>query len=156
MSEEKSVEALRAELEIEKAKLKALQDQVNPPPRQPSTWQPIDRTAGMSMPANAMKAMVDALPSSFFSDLRGDARRPNPVTEASSSTVTGTPSAQSQPTQRGSGWRNEVPLGPQPGIAHVDRLAVAQDKIDRAELVERLAKAAMIEQAAKGAGDDNK
>ena len=70
MSEEKSVEALRAELEIEKAKLKALQDQVNPPPRPPSTWQPIDRTAGMSMDRETMRRMAAVDTSGLQADLR--------------------------------------------------------------------------------------
>jgi hypothetical protein len=79
MTEEKSLEALRAELEIEKAKLKAPQDQLNPPPRQPSTFPRYDPTEGMSMPRSAMKAMIDAVPDALINELRGDARRPNPM-----------------------------------------------------------------------------
>jgi hypothetical protein len=134
------LEKLKAELEIEKAKLKALQDQINPPPHPPSRG-PIDYTAGMSMPRNAMEAMVDAS-RSYISDLRADARKPNPM-RASSSPVASTPSAQPQPQRRGTGWRDEVPLGPQPGIEHVDRLVDAQDAKDRAELALKLAKVRM-------------
>jgi hypothetical protein len=143
MAEDKSVEALRAELELQKAELKKLRDQVNPPPRPPYVHQPPDYTAGMSMGPSAMKAMIDALPASFYADLRADARKPNPVTQASSSPLSTTPSTQPQPTQRGTGWREEAPLGPPPGIKYVDELVDQQDKIDRAELAMLLAKASL-------------
>ena len=35
------------------------------------------------------------------------------------------------------GWRNPTPLGPQPGINHVDRLVDAQDRRDRHEFIQR-------------------
>jgi hypothetical protein len=98
------LEALKAELEIEKAKLKALQDQINPPPRQPYVYQPVDYTANAKMPASALKAMVDAS-SSYISDLRADARRPNPVNPP-------TPPQPQPQVRRSTGWRDEVPLGP--------------------------------------------
>ena len=137
MAEDKSVEALRAELELQKAELKKLRDQVNPPPREPYVHQPPDYTAGMSMGRSAMQAMIDAVPESLMAELRADARRPNPITQASSSPLSTTPSTQSQPTQRGTGWRDEIPLGPPPGISHCDRMLDAQDAKDRAELIER-------------------
>ena len=84
MSEEKSVEALRAELELHKAELKKLEDQVNPPPSEPFVMPRFDPTEGMSMPRNAMQAMIDAVPESLMKELRADARKPNPVTQASS------------------------------------------------------------------------
>ena len=139
--EEKGVEALRAELELHKAELKKLRDQINPPKSEPYVMPRFDPTEGMSMPRNAMQAMVDAS-SSYMADIRSDARKPNPVTEASSSTVRGTPAAQPQRRNTG-GWRDEVPLGPPPGIEHVDRLVDAQDAKDRAELALKLAKARM-------------
>ena len=90
-----------------------------------------DLTEGACMPPSAMKAMVDALPSSFFSDLRADARKPNP-SQASSSPITSTPAA--LPQRRGTGWVEPRPLEPPPGVAIADRLMDHQDKIDRAEL----------------------
>jgi hypothetical protein len=33
------------------------------------------------------------------------------------------------------GWRKQTPLGPQPGINHVDRLMDAQDRRDRHDLI---------------------
>ena len=134
---EENLEALRAELELQKKKLKDLEAKVNPPPREPYVHQPPDYTAGMSMPRSAMQAMIDAVPESLMAELRADARRPNPITQASSSPLSTTPSTQSQPTQRGTGWRDEIPLGPPPGISHCDRMLDAQDAKDRAELIER-------------------
>ena len=135
------LEKLKAELEIEKGKLKALQDQINPPPREPSRG-PIDYTEGMTMPRNAMEAMVDAS-RSYMADLRADARKPNPI-QASSSPITSSPSTQSQPQRRGTGWRDEVPLGPPAGIKYVDAQVDAQDAKDRAELIERELKLAQL------------
>jgi len=106
MAEDKSVEALRAELELQKAELKKLRDQVNPPPRPAYVHQPPDYTAGMSMPRSAMQAMIDAVPESVMRELRADARKPNPVTQASSSPISTSSSAQEPqpPRERGTGW----------------------------------------------------
>jgi hypothetical protein len=101
---EENLEALRAELELQKKKLKDLEAKVNPPPREPYVHQPPDYTAGMSMPRSAMQAMIDAVPESVMREIRADARKPNPVTQASSSPISTTPSAQSQPPQSGTGW----------------------------------------------------
>jgi len=139
MGEEKSVEALRAEL-------KALQDQINPPPRPPCTHQPIDYTENASMPRAAMLEMIKAVPDALMRDLRLDNRKPNPVTQASSSPVTSTPSTQSQPVQRGSGWRDAAPLTSPPGIEYADALVDAQDRLDKAELALKLAKAGMLKE----------
>jgi hypothetical protein len=38
----------------------------------------------------------------------------------------------------GTGWRDATPLGPQPGINHVDQLMDEQDRRDRADLEQRL------------------
>jgi hypothetical protein len=46
-----------------------------------------------------------------------------------------------------SGWRPETPFGPQPGIAHVDRLVDAQDARDRAELIAQEARTAAVRKA---------
>jgi hypothetical protein len=136
------LEKLKAELEIEKAKLKALQDQINPPPREPSRG-PIDYTEGMSMPRNAMQAMIDAVPESLMREIRADERKPNPVTQASSSPLSTSPSsAQSQPQRKG-GWIEPRPLESPPGLKYVDALVDAQDAKDRAELALKLAKARM-------------
>ena len=129
-----------SELEDLKKRVAELEKAAKPPePFVPMPMPRRDLTEGASMPPSAMKAMVDALPSSFFSDLRADARKPNPVT--------GGPNPGPQPqAQRGSGWVEPRPLESPPGVALADRLVDAQDARDRAELIERelkLAKARM-------------
>ena len=127
MSDESELTELRKQV----AKLK---DQLNPPPRQPSTHPRFDPTEGMSMPKSAMQAMIDAVPDALMRDLRGDARRPNPVNPP-------TPSQPTTQVQRGSGWVDERKLEPPPGIAIMDRMMDEQDRLDRTELALRLAKA---------------
>jgi hypothetical protein len=86
----------------ELAKLKKevadLKQRIDPPPRQPSTYQPPDYTAGMSMDRSAMQAMIDV---SVTSGIAADAFKPNPMT------VGPNPQPQSQPAQRGTGWIEE-------------------------------------------------
>jgi hypothetical protein len=135
-----------------------LKQRIDPPPRQPSTYQPIDYTQGMSMDRETMQVMIDGS-KSFIADLRADARR-SLVTEPSSPAATtkeqriadslkGTSSAaQSQPQRRGSGYRDEAPLGPPPGIDLMDRMMDAQDAQDRIELARKIAQARL----AKGEG----
>jgi hypothetical protein len=48
----------------------ALKDQLNPPPRQPSTWQPVDRTASMTMDPATMRRMAAVDTSGLQADLR--------------------------------------------------------------------------------------
>jgi len=88
---------------------------------------------GMSMPKATMREMVNATPENVMQGLRADALKSNPVTGGAA------PAPQAQ--RRGSGWIDERPLEPPTGIAHVDRLVDAQDRIDRAELAQRLVQA---------------
>jgi hypothetical protein len=131
------LDSLKAENDALRKRMEKLEERVNPPPRQPSTHGPVDYTANASMPASAMQQMMNAVPDQLMSELRSDARKPNPVTQGAN------PQPQPQAV-RGSGWRNEVPWGPQPGIAHVDRLVDAQDAKDKAELAMKLAKAGLM------------
>jgi hypothetical protein len=142
MTELEKLEKLKAQNAELSDRIAKLEEAAKPPEPFKSEYRgPIDRTAGMSMPANAMKAMVDALPSSFFADLRGDARRPNPVT--------GGPAPSPTPQgPRGTGWREPAPLEV-PFVALADKLVDTQDKIDHAERVQQFAKAAAIEKATK-------
>jgi hypothetical protein len=80
-----------------------------------------------------MLEMMKAVPESVMRGIRADAFKPNPVTGSPN------PPSTSQ-VQRGTGWREPAPLGPPPGIEHVDRLVDAQDRIDKAELALKLAK----------------
>jgi hypothetical protein len=128
---------MTSELDELRKQLEQLKEQVNPPPRQPSTQGPVDYTANASMPPSAMKAMVNAVPDAVMEGIRGDAQKPNPVTG----------SASPQPTnqvQRGSGWAKPIPVEPPPGVAACDRLVDHQDRIDKADLAHRLWKAGML------------
>jgi len=122
------------ELEELKKRVAELEKAAKPPePFVPGPRFQFDPTDGMSMPASALKAMIDAVPNSLMSDLRADSRKPNPVTQGA------TP--QSQPIQRGSGWVDERPLEPPPGVELCDRLMDAQDAQDRTELARKIAQA---------------
>jgi hypothetical protein len=132
------LEKLKVENDALKNRLAKLEEQVNPPPRQPSTYQPPDYTAGMSMPPEAIREMVRAIPESVMQGIREDARKQNPVTGGPN------PQPQSQPVPRGSAWQEPRPAEPVPGIKYVDALVDQQDKIDRAELAMKLAKAEML------------
>ena len=139
MSELEKLKAQNAELADRIAKL---EEAAKPPPKsEPFVMPRIDYTEGMSMPRNAMQAMIDAVPESVMQGIRADARKPNPVTTGSSQ-IKSTPSALSQPQRKG-GWIEPRPLEPPPGVAIADRLVDAQDEIDRAELALKLAKARM-------------
>ena len=130
-----------SELDDLKKEIADLKQKIDPPPRPPSTHQPHDYTQGMSMPREAIRDLINAVPDALMRDLRGDARKPNPVT--------GGPNPQpTSQVQRGSGWQQPRPLEPPPGIAIMDRMMDEQDKIDKAELALRIAKARM----AKGEG----
>jgi hypothetical protein len=121
------------ELSKLKKEVAALKDQLNPPPRPPSNHPRFDPTEGMTMPRSAMLEMMRAVPDSLMRDLRGDARRPNPVT--------GGPAPQPSQVRRGSGWVSPAPLTSPPGVEHCDRLVDAQDQIDRVELARKIAQA---------------
>lgn len=131
-----------SEIEDLKKEVQALKDQLNPPPRPPSTHLSRDLTEGAVMPRSALQAMLDAVPESVMRDLCADARKPNPVTTGSSQ-IGSTPSALSQPQRRG-GWVEPRPLESPPGVALADKLMDHQDEIDRAKLIERELKLARM------------
>ncbi|MGA8802595.1 MAG: hypothetical protein WB614_22765, partial [Pseudolabrys sp.] len=118
-----------SEIEDLKKELQALKDQLNPPPRQPSTWQPVDRTASMTMDPATMRRMAAVDTSGLQADLRAFQQQRS---------VTSSPAEPQRP--RGTGWVEPRPLEAPPGIEHVDRLVDAQDRIDRAELIAKLTK----------------
>ena len=148
---ELELEELRAEAEqqgvlLQKLsdQIKKLSDQINPAPRPPSTQAPIDRTEKMRLPDSAQRDMFKVGYPGLADDLAADRARRR---------VTSSPAPEPQ-RQRGSGWAPERPLEPAGGqstIAACDRLVDAQDKIDRAELIERHTKAAQTEAAMKQA-----
>jgi hypothetical protein len=112
------------ELEKLRKEVNELRQRIDPPPKPASTWQPHDYTANFTMPRSAMQAMLDAVPDSLMRDLRGDARRPNPITGSA-------PPSPQPSVQRGSGWQDATPLKPPEGIKWVDQIAEGFDKRER-------------------------
>ena len=129
------------ELSKLKKQVADLKERIDPPPRQPSTHPRFDPTEGMSMPASAMRDLINAVPDALMRDLRGDARKPNPM--ALSGGITKPTAAEPQKVIGKKGFIEERPIEPPPGIAHCDRMMDEQDKVDRAELALRLAKASL-------------
>ena len=94
-----------SELEDLKKRVAELEKAAKPPePFEPFVMPRRDPTEGMSMDRATMLEMMKAVPESLMADLRADARKPNPVTQASSSPLSTKPSSQPQPDQRGTGW----------------------------------------------------
>lgn len=93
-----------------------------------------DLTEGMSMDRASMRRMAAVDTSGLHEDLRAFQQQQQ--------------RSQSSPAvpqrQRGSGWVEPRPLESPPGVAIADRLMDHQDKLDRAELIERELKLARM------------
>ena len=96
------------------------------------------------MDRETMREMVRAVPESVMAGIRGDARKPNPVTQASSSPLSTSHSALPQPQRPRQGWVEPRPLESPPGLKYVDAQIDAQDAKDRAALIERELKLAKM------------
>jgi hypothetical protein len=83
-----------------------------------------DPTALMQMPANAVDAMVAAVPDSLMRDIVRDFWKG--VSQPSSLIP-------QQPVARGSGWVTPAPLRPPPGVELIDRMMATDDRRWRAE-----------------------
>jgi hypothetical protein len=127
-----------SELDDLKKRVEELEKAANPPePFNPGPRFQFDPTAGFSMPRSAMKAMIDAVPEALMSELRMDARKPNPVNPPSP--------PQPQVRQRATpNWIEERPLESPPGIKIIDAMMDAQDERDKAERTLALMKAGML------------
>jgi hypothetical protein len=137
------------EINALKARVAELERAAKPPqPFRPEPHQRFDPTANMSMPRSALQAMVDAVPDSVLADIVSRGGVPPPSGAGASGQVTAVrgPSGVYPNT---SGWREAVPLGPPPGVAACDRLMDEADRRDRVELVERIAQAQRVEDAAR-------
>jgi hypothetical protein len=142
-----------AALEKELAEIKAA---LPPKPSNPvsdAEWrdqmhQMRERQANSWMPPSAIRDMIAAEPRGFMQGVVRDNRapigRPGMIPEQPSNVRPGNVPGS------GTGWVAPVPLSPPPGVAQADRLMDAQDRRDRLELEERLAKQQAIEQLAKG------
>jgi hypothetical protein len=128
------------ELAALKARIEQLERKAKPPPAPPdmTNWQRYDPTARMTMPRSTLEEMVNAIPTNMVRAIAlRDARAPQ---GPSSQGVIPTSQQMSSvhPGGGGSGWRDAVPLGPQPGINYVDAICVADDVRQRAEQIAKL------------------
>jgi hypothetical protein len=114
-----------------KKRVAELEKAAKPPaPFDPGPIQRFDYTAGMSMPASALRDMVNAVPTDMIREIAmRDGRAP---TGPSAQGVV--PSSQPMGSVRVGGG-NTVPLGPPPGVAQADRIVDAFDRRDRHELM---------------------
>ncbi len=131
-----ALDKLRAETAELKAQLAKVAEVGKPPtPFKSEPPERIDYTSGATMDRETMRDLASAIPDSLARDLRADLARGNPVTQ---SVAQLTPDRGGQ-VERGSGYRDAVPLGPPPGVPIMDRLMDMQDQIDKADLARRLA-----------------
>jgi hypothetical protein len=142
------------ELTALKARIAELEARTKPPPPAPpapkgfSRWDP---TAGMSMPASALREMANAIPDSMVRDIAmRDGRAPS-----GPSAQGAIPSSQSLSNVRvggggTSGWAREIPLSNPPGVAILDRIMDHQDAVDRHErMVQEARRQALLKAASE-------
>jgi hypothetical protein len=122
------------------ARVAALEEKGKPPeepkPFVPGPYQRYDPTANMRMPESTLREMCNAVPDHVMRGVMRDARaptgRPGMIPEQPSNVRPDSGAANT------SGWRDATPIGPPPGVAQADKLMDHQDKLDRAELAQRL------------------
>jgi hypothetical protein len=126
------VEKRIADLEREIAELKAKQPKEEKP-FVGKPWKKIDYTAQMTMPPSAVRAMCDAVPDDVLRAVVGDHRRgvsqPGGLIKDEGE----------KPKVKGSGWVDAAPLGPDPSVKHIDRIASHFDQLDRLETAAKIA-----------------
>jgi hypothetical protein len=105
-----------------------------------------DRERRMNLATNFftkedLKAFEAACPTSAVRDIVSKGLPPGPVGMApSSAQVSAVHSSPGLPGTQGTGWIAPRPLSNPPGIDHIDRLMDEQDRRDKVELAERIAK----------------
>jgi hypothetical protein len=84
------------------------------------------------MPASVVAEMTAAVPDGLVADIvRGNRHNPSQPTSP-------VPQAPSAPVERGTGWIEERPHGPAPGLRQIDAIAEGFAERDRQELAKRL------------------
>jgi hypothetical protein len=143
MTTKTEFEALKAEIERQKALLQKLHDQLNPKPFVPMPHQPPDYTGGMTA-ANMMdRATLQAMAAA--DDPRGRSADLQAFQQQQRQR-----SAPAEPQRpRGSGWVEPRPIESPPCVAIADQLVDAQDKLDLIERAREFSKVAAVEQASK-------
>src|SRR5262245_41028822 len=84
----------------------------------------VDYTAGMGMPASAIKEMARAVGGDVLTGIIGDNQR--------AAERQAPPTSRAAPTKRGNGWADARPITSPPGLQYVDQQVDAQDARDRA------------------------
>jgi hypothetical protein len=149
MTNKDEIAELKKELAEQKAKVEAL-ERANKPkePFVREPWQPIDYTAGMSMPRSVMEEMARAVPDHVMSGVVRDSHAPrSPTMHGPADQVTAS-SPRGGSAGDGTGWARSIPLGPPPGLRYVDAQIDAQDRKDRRELIEQKAREQALLKAA--------
>jgi hypothetical protein len=101
--------------------------------------------------AEDIKAFDRACPPSVSRDIAMRGGIPGPSMAGQDGQITAVRGPSGLP---GSGWVAPRAMGPVPGYQHIDRIVAAQDRLDRAELAEKMAKAQAVEQAMKKAAGE--
>jgi hypothetical protein len=138
------VAALRAEVADLKARVEARANPPAPPPRfeagprGPTTSELAISRVGMS--PETKREFASAVPTGVVRQIVGD----GPVGKLAPAGAEGNarPSVAQLNT---SGWRTAQPLSNPPGVAQADRLMDEQDRRDRVELAQRLARQKVVE-----------
>jgi hypothetical protein len=144
---EDKIAELERQMAEQKRELDALKAAQAPPtPFTPEPYQRWDPTAGMSMPRSTMQEMtaVNYDPRQDAGAHRHVHSHAGVIPEDQMPRCRGVVSAGD-----GTGWRDATPLGPQPSINYVDRVAADFERQDRIELIERTARERAIEQVLK-------
>jgi hypothetical protein len=95
--------------------------------------------ASPPLSAEQRKAYEDACPTAAVQDIVRHGTIPGPTGQAPATAGVGAVHGPSG-TGSGTGWVTPPPLGPPPGVAAADRLMDEQDRRDKAELAQRLAR----------------
>jgi hypothetical protein len=91
--------------------------------RQPNA--PWDPTANASMPREALREMLAAVPDRLMADLRSDALKPNPVTQGTSQLGGG---GGGGAVERGTGWQDALRLTSPADTEHARMARSAREK----------------------------
>jgi hypothetical protein len=135
MTTKDEIAALRREVKELKAEVEARN---KPPAPFKDDWQPFDPTANMRMPPSAMRDLVAGVPDGVMGDIRSDRAVPS-----GPRSMVPEKFSEGERRQPPKAW--EIPYGPQPGINLVDQQCDAQDRSDRVELAQRLARQRLAE-----------
>jgi hypothetical protein len=121
--------------------------------------QDFGRRAARSAIPSWQRDMADAVPDSVLQDIVREQRvssvAQGPSGAGTSGQVTRVSVSPGLPGTT-NGWREARPLGPPPGINHVDRLLDEADRRDRVELAQRIGNQRRIEEAARKLAEENK